>query len=106
MLGVLVVLEVGLLHVEEVETFFAFVLFYEYFQIELDKSRVDCKLWLLHEFEKKKVRDVEDLGLELEGERDQVHALNSPLGIFVLLMGLIKVESLILLLKKFTLPNI
>lgn len=67
---------------------------------------VDFKSGLFHKFQQEQVGDVEDLGLKFERLGDQVHAFDGPLGVLVVLLGFVQVESLVLLFEEFVLADV
>lgn len=60
------------------------------FDVKKHKLLVKSKVRLFHKLKHKQVSNVEYLGLKLEVEADQVHGLNCPLGVNVLLELLVK----------------
>ena len=63
------------------------------------KWLVKLEAWLLHELKHQQVRDIEDLGLKLEIEADEIHALHCPLRMCLLLVSLVQRQGLVLLLQ-------
>ena len=63
------------------------------------KWLVKLKAWLLHEFKHQQIRDIENLGLKLQIEADEIHALHCPLRMCLLLVSLVQRQGLVLLLQ-------
>ena len=70
------------------------------------KFLVKFEAWLLHELKHQQVGDIENLGLELEIEADEVHALHSPLRVELQLVSLVQRQGLVLLLQELAFSNI
>jgi len=70
------------------------------------KFLVKFEAWLLHELKHQQVGDIENLGLELEIEADEVHALHSPLRMELQLVSLVQRQGLVLLLQELAFSNI
>ena len=96
----------GLLHVNEVEGLLVFALLCQDLQVKFDKLLIHGEVWLLHQLKEKQVCDIEDLGLKPQTETDEIHGLNCPLGVNILLVDLVEVQTLILLLQKLVFSNV
>jgi hypothetical protein len=88
----------GLLHVDKVESFLVLALLGQHLQVKFDELLIHGKLWLLHQLEQEQVGNVENLSLEPQTKTDKVHGLDSPLGVDIVLVDLVEVQTLILLL--------
>ena len=102
----LVTLEERRFHVDEIESLLVLSLLCQHFQVQIDKVLINVEVGLLHQFQKKQVCNIEYLGLEAQRQADQIHGLDGPLGVYVLLMHLVKMQSLVLLFKELAFANV
>ena len=102
----LVTLEKRRFHVDEIESLLVLSLLCQHFQVQIDKVLINVEVGLLHQFEEEQVSDIEDLGFEAQRQADQIHRFNGPLGVYVLLMHFVEVQSLVLLLEELAFAHI
>jgi len=93
-------------HIDEVECLFVLALLGEHFQVQANEFAINLEVGLLHQLEQEQIGNVEDFGLELEGETDQVHGLYGPLRVDVFGVDLVQVQALVLLLQKLAFSHV
>ena len=76
--------------INKVDSILELCLFGEYLNVQENELLVKFESWLFHKFQHQEIGNIKHLSLELEVQADQVHALNSPLGVYLLLMGLVQ----------------
>ena len=102
----LVTLEKRRFHVDEIESLLVLSLLCQHFQVQIDKVLINVEVGLFHQFQKKQVGDIEYLGLEAQRQADQIHGLDGPLGVYVLLVHLVQVQSLVLLFEELAFTHV
>lgn len=93
-------------HVHKIECLLIFALLDEHFQVEVNKFEINFEVGLLHELQKDQVGDVQNFGLKLQIQTEEVHRFDGPLRIYTLLVSLVQIQPLRLLLKKLIFANI
>lgn len=102
----LVTLEKRRFHVDEIESLLVLSLLCQHFQVQIDKVLINVEVGLFHQFQKKQVCNIEYLSLEAQRQADQIHGLDGPLGVNVLLMHLVKMQTLVLLFEELAFANV
>ena len=100
------ILKILILSINKINRILELELFRKNLDVEQHKLFVEYKLWFLHKLEHQKIGNIEDFGLKLEIETDEVHALDGPLSVVFGLVSLIKSKGLVLLLQELGLSHV
>lgn len=90
----------------EIDCIFELLLLCQDFDMKKYKRFIKLETRLFHKLEHKKVSNIEHFGLKFEIETDEIHTLYSPLSMGLLLVSLVKGQSLVLLLQQFPFSNV